>query len=257
MRAMPIVIAAACIAGCAHYEIVGYYAGWKEQARFSPRDVTVLDYAFADICWEGRHGHPVEGGLKPCLDADGSPARPPDGSIVLDDPVKEAATFARLVALKDENPRLKLMLSVGGWTRSNRFSDMASDAAARASFVDSTIAFLRRHRFDGIDLDWEYPTDIGVPCTPDQTCQRREDKRNFVVLAKELRAALDSAGRADVKRYLFTIAAGADYKFLLDPDGSSAWLAELAQSVDWINLMSYDYHGSWELAAGFNAPLDR
>jgi len=224
-------IGAASIAGCAHYEIVGYYAGWKPETNVAPRDVTVINYAFAYISG--------------------------DGSIVLDDPVKDTATLARLAALKNGNPDLRLMISVGGWTRSNRFSDMASASTTRAAFVDSTVAFLRRHRFDGIDIDWEYPTDIGVPCPPIETCQRREDKRNFVLLAKELRAALDDAGRADGKRYLATIAAGAGEKFFFDPDGSSAWLRELAQSLDWINLMSYDYHGSWERVAGLNAPLYR
>ncbi len=75
------------------------------------------------------------------------------------------------------------------------------------------------------------------------------------MLARELRAALDAAGAADGKRYLATIAAGADEKFLLDSGRVSAWLRELAASLDWINLMSYDYHGSWERVAGLNAPL--
>jgi chitinase len=149
------------------------------------------------------------------------------------------------------------MLSVGGWTRSDRFSDMAADPNRRAAFIASTVAFLRRERFDGIDIDWEYPTDIGSACPSGQTCQRPEDKRNFVALAAELRSALDAAGHADRKRYVITIAAGADEKFLLDPAGGSAWLRELAASLDGINLMSYDYHGSWERVAGFNAPLRR
>jgi chitinase len=224
-------VMAASLAGCAHHEIVGYYAGWKPETIIAPGDTTVIDYAFAYVA--------------------------PDGSITLDGPPTERATLARLLALKDGDPGLRLMISVGGWTRSDRFSDMASNAAMRAAFIDSTIAFLRRQRFDGLDIDWEYPTDIGSPCPRGETCQRLEDKRNFVLLARELRAALDAAGRADGKRYLVTIAAGADEKFLLDPDRSSAWLRELAASLDWINLMSYDYHGSWERVAGLNAPLHR
>ena len=78
-----------------------------------------------------------------------------------------------------------------------------------------------------------------------------------MLLARELRAALDGAGAADGKRYIATIAAGADEKFLLDSGRGSAWLRELAASLDWINLMSYDYHGSWERVAGLNAPLRR
>lgn len=219
---------AAALAGCAHPEIVGYYAGWKPDTVVDARDLTVINYAFAFVA--------------------------PDGSLVLDDAAREEGAFAKLRALKGRNPDLRLMVSVGGWTRSNRFSDTAADPVRRAAFVATSIAFLRRHAFDGIDIDWEYPGDIGHPCPPGETCQRPEDKRNFGVLARELRAALDAAGRADGKRYLATIAAGADEKFLLD-DGSAAWLRELAASLDWINLMSYDYHGSWERVAGFNAPL--
>ncbi|MBC8022361.1 MAG: glycoside hydrolase family 18 protein [Burkholderiales bacterium] len=248
MRTAASIAAAVLLGGCAHYEVIGYYAGWKDPIPVAAREITVLNYAFVDICWDGQHGHPVEGGLKPCPGA--------NGALALDDPVKEASTFARLVSLKRDNPRLRLMVSVGGWTRSNRFSDMANDAATRAAFVDSSVAFLRRYAFDGIDIDWEYPNEIGVPCPATHTCQRPEDKRNFITLGAELRDALDAAGRADGKRYLVTIAAGADEKFLRDPDGGR-WLAKLARSLDWINLMTYDYHGSWERITGLNAPLQR
>jgi len=223
MYRLLLLFVAACLAGCAQYEIVGYYAGWKEQAPFDPREVTVIDYAFAVVA--------------------------PDGTLVLDDTTKDGASLDRIVAMKARNPGLRVMLSVGGWTRSDRFSDMAADPAARSRFIASALALLERHRLDGIDIDWEYPTDIGVPCAADRICQRADDKRNFIALARELRGAFGD-------RYLVTIAAGADAKFLADPGTEGKWLAELARSLDWINLMSYDYHGSWERVAGFNAGLD-
>ena len=230
MRAAAAIAIAVLLGGCAHYEIVGYYAGWKDPIPVAARDLTVLNYAFLYV-------------------AD-------DGGLLVEDPRKEGAIFTRLADLKRDNPDLKLMASVGGWTRSDRFSDMADDAALRANFVDSSIAFLRRYQFDGIDIDWEYPGAIGVKCAAGRTCDRPGDKRNFVLLGAELREALDAAGRADGKRYLLTIAAGADEEFLRDPDAGT-WLADLARSLDWINLMTYDYHGSWERAAGLNAPLRR
>ena len=118
--------------------------------------------------------------------------------------------------------------------------------------------FLRWHAFDGIDIDWEYPTSIGVRCAPGpNNCDRAADKENFVVLARELRSALDAVGVADGKHYLSTIAAGADKSFVFDPVGSSAWLVRLAANLDWINVMTYDYHGTWEMSAGLLAPLYR
>jgi chitinase len=226
-----VITAAVSLTGCAHHEVVGYYAGWKPETVIAPRDVTVINYAFAYVA--------------------------PDGAMILDGFPGEDATLARLAAMKARDPGLRLMVSVGGWTRSNRFSDMAADPAKRAAFIESSIAFLRRFHFDGIDIDWEYPSEIGSPCPAGEMCQRPGDKRNFVVLARELRAALDQAGRGDGSRYLVTIAAGADEKFLFEAGRGSTWLRELAGSLDWINLMSYDYHGSWERVAGLNAPLQR
>ena len=210
MRAAAAIALAALLAGCAHYEIVGYYASWKDPIAFDARDVTTVNYAFIGFAFE-----------------------------------QQTPALERLAAIKREHPQLKVMASVGGWTGSGPFSNMASTAASRAVFIDAALRFLRRTGFDGIDLDWEYPTEIGVPCDPGVTCERPEDKRNFVALAQEMRAALGD-------RYLLTIAAGADEKF-----ASGQWIAELSRSLDWINLMSYDYHGSLGKTSGLNAPIDR
>ena len=203
-------------------EIVAYYAGWNAPVAFDPSRVTVVVYSFL------------------VLNA--------DGTLALDNPARDSADIARLVALKQRHPRLRVMAAVGGWTRSDNFSDMAASAEGRARFVSSTMALLARHRLDGLDIDWEYPGAIGVPCAAGRTCDRPEDKANFVKLARELRAAM--------KDRLLTIAAGADRKFLFD-NGSAAWMRDLAAELDWINLMTYDYHGSWETQAFLHAPLHR
>jgi len=245
-------LAAGLLAGCAHlapqprYEIVGYYAGWKGAVEVDPALLTVVNYAFLDICWDGVHGNPAVERHLPCEGA--------NGAMVLDNPAGDGEQLARLAALKATNPRLRLVGSVGGWTRSNRFSDMAASPATRAAFIVSAVAFVRRHHFDGVDIDWEYPGAIGVPCAAGFTCERAEDKRNFVALARELRAALDSAGAADGRHYLATIAAGCDRSFVID-NLEPAWIARLSASLDWINLMTYDYHGTWETRAGMVAPL--
>ncbi|HUL97595.1 MAG TPA: glycoside hydrolase family 18 protein [Usitatibacter sp.] len=251
MRRLAALLAAGLIAGCAHFdapprhEIVGYYAGWKE-AQVDPALLTVVNYAFLDICWDRRHGNAAVEPLAAC--------REPNGALTLGDPARDVLQLERLASIKAKRPGLKLVGSVGGWSRSNRFSDMAADPGTRAAFIDSTVAFIRNFGFDGIDIDWEYPGEIGVPCASGFTCDRPQDKRNFVTLARELRAALDAAGAADGKHYLSTIAAGCDRKFAFD-GASAAWIAELAASLDWVNLMTYDYHGTWEDRAGHVAPL--
>ncbi|MFZ3322956.1 MAG: glycoside hydrolase family 18 protein [Usitatibacter sp.] len=243
-------------AGCATLtpspsrQIVGYYPAWAGVFDFDATRVTVVNYAFLDICWDAKHGN---GAVETLADCDGA-----NGSITLGHPPFDAANLEALAKAKRANPHLELVASVGGWNWSNRFSDMASTGASRAQFISSSIAFLQRYGFDGIDIDWEYPASIGIPCAaPHETCDRPEDKDNFAKLGRELRTALDRAGATDGKRYLFTVAAGADAKYVFDAAKSSAWLADLAHSADWINLMTYDYHGTWERAAYFVAPLAR
>jgi chitinase len=219
---------AALLAACATFaperrpEIVAYYAGWKAPIAFEPRRVTVVVYAFLYVA--------------------------PDGAVAMDDPSRDAANLEHLRAVRERHPHLRLMAAVGGWTRSDGFSDMAASAATRATFIASSIAFLRRHRYDGIDIDWEFPGAIGVPCAAGRTCDRPEDMRNFALLLREMRAAFDSAGAQDKRRYLLTIAADAR---------KATGMAALAPSLDWINLMTYDYHGNWEKAAGLHAALHR
>jgi len=148
---------------------------------------------------------------------------------------------------------------VGGWNWSNQFSNIAASNTETAAFAASSIALLRRYGLDGIDIDWEYPTLSGVPCTAGRTCARPADKQNYVLLAARLRRAFDDAGRADGKHYAITIAAGATSQFIDEGQGADAkeggWLARLAVHLDWINLMAYDYHMPWDARNGNLAAL--
>ena len=78
------------------------------------------------------------------------------GRIVLGDP-SDAANLAMMVGLKKENPDLTVLISVGGWLWSGRFSDAALTPASRAKFIDSVADFITRYKLDGLDIDWEYP----------------------------------------------------------------------------------------------------
>ena len=243
-------------------EIVGYYPGWKtaafpaDAAHIDATQLTVVLFAFLDTCWNGHHGNPnpAAGVVDVCHDASGA-ATSPDGALVFGDAAHDGATLHALAALKQGNPKLRVFASVGGWNWSNQFSNLAATPSARATFAASALALLRRYQLDGIDIDWEYPTAAGVPCTAGQVCERADDKQNYVTLARELRAAFDAAGRVDGKHYAITIASGATDKFIKDPNGSSSWLARLAASLDWINLMAYDYHMPWDARNGHLAAL--
>jgi chitinase len=144
---------------------------------------------------------------------------------------RDAENFKVLAGLRRAHPHLKVLVSVGGWTWSGGFSDMALTAERRRRFVESAVAFARRHHLDGIDVDWEYP---GLPGAGNT--HRPEDKANFTALLRELRAALDREGRRADRRYLLTFAAGAFPDFLARTE-----MARVHPLVDYVNLMTYDF----------------
>lgn len=128
----------------AGYKLIGYYASWAAYGRaynvtdIDPSKMNVINYAFADICWNGVHGNPDPSGPNPvtwtCQNEQGQTISVPNGTIVLgdpwidaqksfgddkwDDPIK--GNLKQLWKLKEKNPNLKTVISVGGWTWSNR-----------------------------------------------------------------------------------------------------------------------------------------
>jgi chitinase len=113
-------------------------------------------------------------------------------------------------------------------------------------FAASGVAFVRRHGFDGIDIDWEFPVAGGMPAN----VKRPEDKQNFTLLLQALREQLDAAGREDGRRYLLTAAVGSTASFVANTE-----IAAVAGTLDWLNLMSYDMSGPWSRQSGHVAPL--
>ena len=249
-------------------EVVGYYPGWKSStypvtaANVDAARLTMALYAFLDVCWDGKHGNPDPSvnDEAPCQDAAGD-AKSANGALVFRDAASDGANLQKLVALKREHPGFKVVVSVGGWDWSNRFSDLAASPQARAGFVASSVKLVRRFGLDGVDIDWEFPGEVGVPCWPGRVCARPADKNNFVLLARELRAAFDAAGKHDGKHYVITIASGAGAGYVRDDEPTAegerggAWLRALAPSLDWINVMTYDFHLVSEPRSGHLAAL--
>lgn len=147
--------------------------------------------------------------------------------------------FRRFVALQDSNPAFVPMLSVGGWNAgSGKYSVMAEDPVKRRTFIDSTVVFLKKYGFAGVDFDWEYPG-FREGSHPDI------DKNDFDLVAQEFSEAL----RAE--NLLFTAALGCGYdKIMIGYD-----MPVLTQYFDFFNLMGYDFHGAWDNFTGQNAPL--
>ncbi|MFZ0633604.1 MAG: glycoside hydrolase family 18 protein [Acidobacteriaceae bacterium] len=158
----------------------------------------------------------------------------------------DAPNLATLVALKKENPSLQIVISVGGWLWSGNFSDAALTPESRSRFVESVVAFLEHYHLDGLDIDWEFPGEIGAG-----NRFRPQDGRDFTLLLAELRKRFDREQRKLGRPLLLSIAAGANDDYLQHTE-----MRQVARLVDTVNLMAYDYYEPGdEGTTGNHAPL--
>ncbi|MEL6659822.1 MAG: glycoside hydrolase family 18 protein [Bacteroidota bacterium] len=218
-----------------NYKVCLYYSSWGIYERnFYPpavdySRVTHLIYAFADIAPDTEHPEPNGNVL-------------PDGTVYMPDINDIRANFKALDDIRSKYPHLKTILSIGGWTYSVNFSDVAADATKTQRFVDSAYDLMTNYNFDGLDIDWEIPVEGGNNIT-----HRPADKQNFTTLLQALR---DKIGTDK----LLTIAGPARPKFHQNIE-----VEKIANIVDWVNLMAYDFHGPWmgteNAVTNFNAPL--
>ncbi|KAJ6465504.1 glycosyl hydrolases family 18-domain-containing protein [Mycena vitilis] len=137
--------------------------------------------------------------------------------------------------LKQQNPNLKTMWAVGGWAFNDPptqdvFSQVVSTPDNRAVFIANVMSQLAEYGFDGLDIDWEYP---GV-----ERGGTTQDGENFLSLLQEFQAAMNSSGR----RIVLTFTAPASFWYL-----QQFKIVEMSNYADWINLMTYDIHGSWDI----------
>jgi chitinase len=244
--------------------IVGYFVQWGIYRRdYVPADIVgtgtaervdVINYAFAGIdenlqCASLDEFADFEKRFEANETVDGvadTVAQPLKGN------------FNQLRKLKQLYPQIRVLLSIGGWTESARFSDVAASPENRAAFVASCIdKFIHGNVapgisaagvFDGLDIDWEYPGRCGATCN-----FRPEDGANFTALLAEFRAQLDDTedeifvATGVATDLLLTIAAPASIY-----NSEPIRISEIHEYLDWINLMTYDFHGGWESSGPTN-----
>ncbi|MER7673313.1 glycosyl hydrolase family 18 protein [Kitasatospora sp. NPDC096128] len=272
----PLKVTTADIVGAGKYARVGYFVQWGIYGRQyfvknldtsgSAAKLDIVNYAFENIdpvnltCLAGVTKGTTANPEDPdqgtgAGDADADYARPmsADQSVdgVADDGWgKLRGNFNQLKKLKAKYPNLKVVVSLGGWTYSKYFSDVAATDASRQKFVKSCVdTWIRGNLpayngaggdgtaagiFDGIDLDWEWPgSGDGHPGNH----WSANDKANLTLLAAEFRKQLDASGGPHKLLTAFTPA---------DPAKVAAgWdLTKVFDSLDIANVQGYDFHGS-------------
>lgn len=221
--------------------IVGYYTSWSVYVRdyfvanIPASKLTHINYAFANVNPDGTIALGDE-----FADINKSFGNEPGGSAF-------KGNFQQLQILKSQNPHLRTLISVGGWTWSNSFSDIFADAGKTQTFCASLLNFVETYGFDGADIDWEYP---GVQGEGDNSVRPGADGANFVTGLQVCSGLFKPKGK------LLTIASPCSPS-VYDPVGSGGQmdLAGMAPYLDWINLMAYDFHGPWDSITGHHAQL--
>lgn len=144
--------------------------------------------------------------------------------------------------MRHDNPELKIVLSVGGWTGGG-FSEAADTEEGRLLFAHSALETLERWKLDGLDIDWEYPC-IGVAGIESSG----RDKENFTKLIRKVREVLD-AGKQK-RYYSLTIAAGGDSYFTRCTE-----LDKIHDYLDYVQIMTYDLRGGFTVLTGHHTNL--
>lgn len=219
--------------------MVGYYTSWSTYKNFQVSQIPTgrldfINYAFANIA----NGQVSLG--DPFVDTEKTF---PGGSTA---PGALHGNFGQLLQLKKHDPHLKTLISVGGWTWSSQFSNVAATPQSRDTFANSAVSFIKKYGFDGIDIDWEYPVSGGES----GNAHSPNDKQNLTLLLQDLRRKLNAQGVKDHKHYYLTIAAAANWSY-----ANNTQLKQISQIVDWMNLMTYDMHGPWDNYTGLVSGL--
>ncbi|PNF16877.1 putative chitinase 10 [Cryptotermes secundus] len=209
------------------FKVVCYFTNWawyrQGVGKYLPSDID------AELCTHIVYGFAV-------LNGDQLIIKPHDSWADLDNKFYE-----KVAAYKAKG--LKVLVAIGGWNDSagDKYSRLVNNPSARSHFISYVTDFIEKHNFDGLDLDWEYPKCWQVDCRkgPDS------DKAAFAAFVRELRAAFRPKG------YMLTTAVSPS-KVVIDAGYD---VPTLSENMDWIAVMTYDYHGQWDKITGHVAPM--
>ena len=154
-----------------------------------------------------------------------------NGKAFLTNEKTDSTNFRKLNLLKDKNPDLKILISIGGWAWSENFSDAVLTDSSRKVFAASSVDIIRKYQLDGVDIDWEYPGMAGE----EGNVFRPEDKQNYTLMFEAIRKELDIYEGESGKPKLLTTAVAGFVEWLDVTEMGNA-----QKYLDFINLMTYD-----------------
>merc|ERR550532_3760116 len=164
------------------YKIVCYFTNWATYrqtggGKFDPEDI---DYR---LCTHIIYGFAVLNGNSLLVKSHDPYADMSDGYSGKD-------MYRKVTEFKKHG--IKVTLALGGWndSKGDKYSRLVNSPAARARFIEDVIAFIEKHDFDGLDLDWEYPSCWQTECKE----ENYKDKDAFTAWVKELSAAFKPKG---------------------------------------------------------------
>ncbi len=155
-----------------------------------------------------------------------------------DGKIKTTGTVpSRELTVEAHKAGVKVLLSLGGWGWDGQFAQITSHPEAEDRYVRAVLGVVDEFDYDGIDLDWEYP-------------DTKEEVVGFERLSRRLRKDLDAIGGRKSRPMVLTMAASSN-------PGTLRWLDRdfLVETMDWINVMTYDFTGDWTDYAGHHSPL--
>ncbi|MCQ9035965.1 chitinase C-terminal domain-containing protein [Vibrio alginolyticus] len=255
--------------------VIGYFTSWRAgddpQSTYLVKDIpweqlTHINYAFVSI---GSDGKVNVGDVN-------DPNNPATGKtwpgVEVDPALGFKGHFGALATYKQKHD-VKTLISIGGWAETGGHFDTNGDRVADGGFytmttnadgsinhagiekfATSAVEMMRQYKFDGLDIDYEYPTSMagaGNPYDKDFMEPRRQYLwASYQELMKVLREKLDAASAQDGIHYMLTIAAPSSGYLLR---GMEAF--DVTKYLDYVNIMSYDLHGAWNDHVGHNAAL--
>jgi chitinase len=229
-------------------EVVGYYPGWQWYDRsqlVKPTTIrygnyTVINYAFYRPNSDGSISMTDAWADKNILMGSINWGNnPPSGYATSSDTLLGDRQYHNTnTSLVDNahNNNVKVLISIGGWTMSGNFPSIASNAGRRANFAHYCVRLCRALLVDGIDIDWEYPNS--------------GDRNNFTALLRQVRDSLDAYGRSANRTMLLTACFSANPQKMQNIDWTN-----VLREVDMVNMMTYDFFGTWDNITNHNAPL--